>query len=34
MSLFDYSTTNMHEILVWEIDEHGFVHVELIPLNI
>jgi hypothetical protein len=34
MSPFDYSTANMYEILVWEIDEHGFVQVELVPLQL
>jgi hypothetical protein len=34
MSPFDYSTTNMMEVLVWEIDEHGFVQVEKINLEL
>jgi hypothetical protein len=34
MSPFKYSTTNIYEVLVWEIDEHGFVQVELVPLEV
>lgn len=34
MSSFKYSTTNIYEVLVWEIDEHGFVQVELVPLEV
>ena len=34
MSPFKYSTTNMYEVLVWEIDKHGFVQVELVPLEV
>jgi len=34
MSLFDYSTPNMLEVLIWAIDEHGFVQVEKINLEI
>jgi hypothetical protein len=34
MSHFDYSTANMYEVLVWQVDEHGFVQVKLIPLEL
>jgi hypothetical protein len=34
MSHFDYSGANIHELLVWEIDEHGFVQVEKINLEL
>ena len=34
MSLFNYSTPNMMEVLVWSIDEHGFVQVDTINLEI
>ena len=34
MSLFDYSTPNKLEVLVWAIDEHGFVQVEKINLEL
>jgi hypothetical protein len=33
MSLFDYSTPNIYEVLSWAVDEHGFVQVELINLE-
>jgi len=33
MSPFNYTTSNMLEVLVWNIDEHGFVQVELVPLE-
>jgi hypothetical protein len=34
MSLFDYSTPNMYEVLVWSVDEHGFVDVDKIELEL
>ena len=34
MSHFDYSTANMYEVLAWVIDQHGFVRVQLIKLEI
>jgi len=34
MSPFNYTTSNMYEVLVWAIDEHGFVQVELVPLEV
>jgi hypothetical protein len=34
MSLFDYKTPNMLEVLIWAIDEHGFVQVEKIKLEL
>jgi hypothetical protein len=34
MSLFDYSSPNMLEVLIWAIDEHGFVQVEKITLEL
>jgi len=34
MSLFDYSTSNIMEVLLWEVDKHGFVQVEVIDLEI
>jgi hypothetical protein len=34
MSLFDYSSPNMLEVLVWVVDEHGFVQVEKVNLEI
>ena len=34
MSPFNYTTSNMYEVLVWNIDEHGFVQVELVPLEL
>ena len=34
MSLFDYKTPNMMEILVWVVDKHGFVQVELVNMEI
>ncbi len=34
MSLFDYSTPNMLEVLIWAVDEHGFVQVEKVNLEI
>ena len=34
MSLFDYTTPNKMEILVWAVDEHGFVEVELVNMEI
>ena len=34
MSLFDYSNPNKLEVLVWAIDEHGFVQVEKVNLEI
>ena len=34
MSPFDYSTPNALEILVWKVDEHGFVQVEKVNLEI
>ena len=33
MSRFDYSTANKLEVLLWAIDEHGFVQVEKINLE-
>jgi hypothetical protein len=33
MSHFDYSTANKLEVLLWVIDEHGFVQVEKINLE-
>lgn len=34
MSLFDYATPNNKEILVWAVDEHGFVEVEVVNMEI
>jgi hypothetical protein len=34
MSLFDYKTPNMMEVLVWSVNEHGFVQVDLVNLEI
>jgi len=34
MSLFDYKTPNMLEVLFWGIDEHGFVQVVLVKLEV
>jgi hypothetical protein len=34
MSLFDYKSPNMLEVLIWEIDAHGFVQVEKINLEL
>ena len=34
MSLFNYKTSNMLEVLVWSFDEHGFVQVNKINLEI
>lgn len=34
MSLFDYSTPNKLEVLIWEVDEHGFVQVELVDMEV
>jgi hypothetical protein len=34
MSPFDYSTANLYEVLMWSIDEHGFVQVEVVPLQV
>ena len=31
---FNYSTNNMYEILLWQIDEHGFVQVKVLPLDV
>lgn len=33
MSLFDYSN-NIMEVLLWAVDEHGFVQVEVIDLEV
>ena len=33
MSLFDYSTNNKFEVLLWAVDEHGFVQVQTINLE-
>jgi hypothetical protein len=30
---FNYSTPNMYEILAWQIDQHGFVQVNVIKLQ-
>ena len=30
---FDYSNLNIKEVLIWSIDEHGFVEVEKITLE-
>jgi len=32
--LFSYLNPNMLAVLVWEVDKHGFVQVELVPLEI
>jgi len=34
MSPFNYTTDNMLEVLVWAIDEHGFVQVEKVNLDV
>jgi hypothetical protein len=34
MSLFDYKTPNMMEVLIWSVDTHGFVQVDLVNLEI
>jgi len=34
MSPFNYTTANMLEVLVWNIDEHGFVQVDLVNLDV
>ena len=34
MSLFDYSSSSMYEILIWAIDIHGFVQVEKVHLEL
>ena len=34
MSLFDYKTPNMYQVLIWSVDKHGFVEVELVPLEL
>ena len=34
MSLFDYSSPSMYEILIWAIDAHGFVQVEKVHLEL
>jgi hypothetical protein len=34
MSLFDYSAPSLHEVLVWSVNEHGFVEVEKINLEL
>jgi hypothetical protein len=34
MSLFDYKTPNMFEVLVWSVDKHGFVDVEKVNLEL
>ena len=31
---FKYSTANIYEVLIWQIDEHGFVQVKVLPLEI
>ena len=31
---FKYSTVNMYEVLLWQIDEHGFVQVKVLPLEV
>lgn len=33
MSLFDYSTPNVYEVLIWSLDEHGFVQLEVANLE-
>jgi hypothetical protein len=34
MSLFDYKTPNMMQVLIWSIDEHGFVDVDQVDLEL
>jgi len=34
MSLFDYRTPNMFQVLVWSVNEHGFVEVETVDLEL
>jgi hypothetical protein len=34
MSLFDYKTPNMLQILIWSVDKHGFVEVDQVDLEL
>jgi len=34
MSLFNYNSSNIMEVLIWEIDKHGFVQVVLVKLEV
>jgi hypothetical protein len=34
MSLFDYSMFSLMQVLVWSIDEHGFVDVNKIDMEL
>ena len=34
MSLFNYKTPNMLEVLLWSVDQHGFVQVDKINLEV
>ena len=31
---FDYLTPNIMEVLVWKVDENGFVDVEVVNLDV